>query len=626
LTLVAALLFALATVDPAVAQPPPNVVLIIGDDIGWTDFGFMESFRTLQTNQGELPIQDVVQTPNLDAIAASGVLFRNGHATASVCRASLRTLLSAGGLHSFQWTAMEQTLEAVPGIGPIPVRAESQYYRTLPRELGRLGCKSWEGGKMWEGTYEMAGFTHGLATEIGSIFRSVGDEFGRTDWNTASCGSTGAPGVPCPALAPFRQFLDGLDGECFFAWIAPTLPHLPYSAPEIYRAPYQALGLQSYEVGYLANVTWLDQVVGEVLEELDERGLRDETLIVYVSDNGWGLGLQFVPGSGRGKGTLYDVGFRTPVILHWPGHVPAGAVYDDLVSIADVVPTIYDYVGADEPPGQQGMSLRPRIEGGSPLGRTEVIGFHEGLGHFLRDDTWRYLRFLGDGHEELYRIDLDPYEQVDLAADHPELVASFGALVDEWMIERQTPGDRIEISGKLVSRTTGQPLVGSKLWIAGTRLNAIAGADGSFRIGPLPADLYLLGGQPRLSGLEGLGSSTFIPLPPGLVAGGLHLPLIADDPPAVPGNFTGRIEGTLQHPLGQPVAGETVKASGRVGGRIVAVYALTQPDGSYRIENLPAGNYRVTATVPRGHRRVAVPQVAVADGATVELDLVAERR
>src|SRR5262245_34159095 len=126
------LTFCLVLDDPgsALAQSPPNVVLIIGDDLGWTDLGFMESFRTHETNQGPMPIQDIVQTPNLDSIAAGGVVFRNGNSTASVCRPSLETLLSAGSLHSIQWTAMRQELLTVPGIQPLPFRAESQYYRT----------------------------------------------------------------------------------------------------------------------------------------------------------------------------------------------------------------------------------------------------------------------------------------------------------------------------------------------------------------------------------------------------------------------------------------------------------------------------------------------------------------
>src|SRR5262249_21497072 len=184
---------------PALAQGKPNVVLIIGDDLGWTDVGFMESFRTLETNQGPMPIQDIVQTPNLDSIAAAGVVFRNGNTTSSVCRSSLQTLLSAAGLHSIQWKAMLQELDMLPGIPPLPFREDVKYHRTLPRELGRLGYRAWEGGKMWEGTYAMAGFTDGLATAIGDLFHSVGDDFGRLDSDPPLCGSTKARSAQRPA-------------------------------------------------------------------------------------------------------------------------------------------------------------------------------------------------------------------------------------------------------------------------------------------------------------------------------------------------------------------------------------------------------------------------------------------
>jgi hypothetical protein len=94
----------------------------------------------------------------------------------------------------------------------------------------------------------------------------------------------------------------------------------------------------------------------------------------------------------------------------------------------------------------------------------------------------------------------------------------------------------------------------------------------------------------------------------------------------VPGTFGGRIEGTFEDELGHPLAGQTVKVSGRAGGRNVSVYTLTQPDGSYRAENLALASYRVTATVPAGYRRVITAGIPVVDGNPVSLDLVAEPR
>jgi uncharacterized sulfatase len=623
-TLLAALCVAAGITQVCLAQTPPNVVLIIGDDVGWPDHGFMPSPQTLPTNMGPMSVQAIVQTPNLDAIAASGVVFRNGYSTASICHPAHRTLLSAEGLHSYQWDALRQGLDSLPRISSIPFREEVQYFRTLPRELGRLGCKSWEGGKHWEGTYQEAGFTHGLATSIGGFNDPVGADFGRTGWDTAACGSTGAPGVACPALAPFRAFLDSLQGECFFAWVAPELPHVPYDAPAAYRQHYQQLGLSTDAVNYLANVTWLDQVVGEVVSELDARGLLEQTLIIYLSDNGWGLGFQTFAGQGKGKGTLYDLGFRTPIVFQWPGHVPDGAVHDDLVSLTDIVPTIYDYMGADSVPGQQGTSLRSRIEGGPPLDRTELIGSQYALGEFLRTDTWRYLRFASDGHEELYRIDNDPFEQVNLAAANPALLTTFEAHVDQWLVDRYTPPADVEITGQIFDRTSGAPLPGARVQLYGMRLNAITGPDGSFRMGPVPLDYYAMRRDRGLTDVWALGGPDPIVLPAASLVGGLNIPAFGTLVTPTTATFASRLEGTLADTLGAPLAGQTVKLSARTASGRVTVFAITQADGSYRAENLPAGLYRVKATAPPLHRRVALRDVAVGDSVRVHLDLLSE--
>jgi uncharacterized sulfatase len=400
----------------------PNVVLIIGDDFGWPYYGFADSPQTLTTTSGPVPVAAIVQTPNLDALAASGALFRNGYATASVCQPSMTTLLSASGLHPVQWDARRVGSEPARGDGPTD-DAGVPFDRTLPAELQRSGYRSWEGGKMWGGTFRDAGFTHGLATQRRPVlFGMPGSDFGRDRWDPATCGSTGDD-TPCPALDPLRDFLDEVDGEPFFVWFAPMLPHKPYDAPPEYKRPLARLGLARHEVYYLANVRWFDELVGELLRELDARRLRDDTLIVYLSDNGWGLGFQTVFGQGRGKGTPYDLGSRTPVMFSWPGRIPAGD-YPDLVLASDVPATILSYARVERPPGSMGLDLRARLEGGAPAGRTEIIQHH--LGDTVLARPWRFIRH-ADGREELYAIDVDPFEQVDRAAEHPRIVAEYRA-------------------------------------------------------------------------------------------------------------------------------------------------------------------------------------------------------
>jgi len=631
-------------VDSVAAQPSrPNIILIIGDDIGWPDYGFMPSPRTLNTNQGPLPINQLVQTPNLDALAAGGVLFRNTHVTASSCVPSLRTLLT--GMQPFQWDDTRTALDALPQITlpPPPFmfpRVEGEHFRTLPKDLGAVGYKSWAGGKYWEGTFDMGGFTHGLATTLGTYFIPDSWLFGRTGWDPALCGADGDPDIPCPALDPLREFLDEVQGDPFFVWFAPALPHAPYTAPRNFHEPYEALGLTTCaafdcwgncencanEVNYLANVAWLDSLIGELIAELEARDLREDTLLIYIADNGWGLNYQFFSTTGKGKWTLYELGFRTPLIINWPGHVPAGATYDDLISSVDVAPTIADYAGVDTPPEQRGMSLRERIEGGPSLGRTEVIGFYEGVGHYLRTHTWRYLRFASDDHEELYQIDVDPFEDNNVAAQNPELVAQFAAMVDDWEAEHRTPPDRVEITGRMLHPTTNEPMTGSQLKLdnGSVQLISIVGPDGWFRFGPVEMGSYVIRAGANAMNLEWIGTGDPVPAAVPIGAGGTFLNLTGTQNVAIPGPFGAQIRGTLTAAGGAPLPDVPIEVSGLKGCDVVRTIVTTQADGSYRTENLPFTTYTVKATSPPGYENVIVAGVAVDALDVFVQDLVAQ--
>jgi uncharacterized sulfatase len=633
----------LLDVAPPVAaqQARPNIVLIIGDDHGWPDSGFMPSPRTIGTNQGFLPINQVVQTPNLDALAAQGVTFRNAYSTASVCVPSLRTALSAAGLQPFQWMETRAALDALPQLsfppGPLYYpRTEVEHFRTVPKELRHAGYKSWEAGKMWEGTFGQAGFTHGLATDHGEFLAPRGHLFGREGWDPALCGPTAAPGASCPALDPLRVFLDEVEGEPFFLWFAPMLPHTPFldpqhpgpplNPPQNFLDPYLALGLGSCtnlpwccpslnwycnQLGYLANVSWLDAVIGELVDELDSRGLRDDTLLIYFSDNGW----DWSANPPKGKLTLYDLGFRTPMIFNWPGHVPAGVSYDDLVSVTDVPRTVFDYAGVDPLPEQQGLSLRARVEGGPPVPRSEIIVRYEDDdgGHFLRTDTWRYLRFSADGHEELYQIDIDPFEVVDVAAQNPGLVAAFGAMVDQWEIDRQTPPARLEIAGRALDPVTTAPLVCSEVQLVGGPfpLISLVGQDGFFRFGPIDLASYQLQPSARITAVDWLGTPSPVPAAVPLGVSGHYLNVTATQTKAITTLTGAQIRGTLTTVSGAALPGVRIDVRGAIGCDSVRTQTVTQPDGSYRAENLPLTTYSITADSPPGYQDVAVTGVVV---------------
>jgi hypothetical protein len=417
------------------------------------------------------------------------------------------------------------------------------------------------------------------------FFPSGGATFGRAGWSTTTCGSTAVGATPCPALDPLRDFLDGVGGQPFFAWFAPMLPHVPYDAPPAYRAPLVALGLASYEVDHLSSIRWFDELLGELLLELDRRGLRDDTLIIYAADNGWGLGFQSVAGSGRGKGTLYDLGFRTPIIVNQPGVVPAGGRYDDFVSLSDLPATILDYAGVPIPAHSTGSSLRSRVSGGAPIGRAGLVMFAPADGAAWVDDQWRYLRF-DDGSEELYRIDLDPWEQNDLAAQHPELLAQFGALVEARRAELTTFPQVVEAVGR-VQDANGQAIAGGRLAAAGGphTIHALTGADGWFRFAGLDAPSGI-----RIRPSKGIAGPLLLdavwPIQNAFTLPGLFHPIVAFANRPLTAPLGGSISGRVLDPTGAPIPDAKIRVFVRVPEGRVRLTTISQADGSYAFENL----------------------------------------
>jgi uncharacterized sulfatase len=321
----------------------PNIVLVIADDQAWNDFGFMGSAYA--------------RTPNIDRLAAEGTLFTHGFNTASVCRPSLRTLLT--GLHPHQWRHRAIELR---NRGIVAPDAELiRHFATLPRILAERGYASFEGGKFWEADHLSAGFTHGM--------QAPGDD--------PSWGGQGRY-LGREPMTPLYDFIDENRASPFFIWFAPMLPHYPHDPPRSIVSTFDDTSVSPTARLYYANIVRLDDLVGELLERLDATGLRERTLVVLLADNGWDqtpdhlrAGIEDGP---RGKKTIYEIGFRTPIILHWPGRIRGGERRGELVSTVDVFPTLLDYAGASAPPDRPGHSLRPLLEGGAAWPRKSVIG------------------------------------------------------------------------------------------------------------------------------------------------------------------------------------------------------------------------------------------------------------
>jgi uncharacterized sulfatase len=397
-------------VTPAAAQP--NVVLIVGDDQAWTDFGFMG--------------HKIIQTPHLDKLAAESAVFPNGYVPTSLCRASLATLLT--GLYAHQHKICCN--DPPDGVDRTTMHPFIQNAPAVPRLLKAAGYRSLQTGKYWEGHYANAGFTHGMTTK------------GRH-------GDTGLV-IGRQTMQPIYDFIDASKGQPFFLWYAPMLPHEPHNPPERLLKKYAAEGRHEKLARYMAMCEWFDETCGELLAYLDKKGLRDNTLVVFVIDNGW---IQetgparttrgwFAP---KSKLSPYDGGVRTPVLLRWPGRTKPGR-YDDLVSTIDLAPTILTACGVKPPEQLPGLSLLEVAGGKGRLARKAVFGeiyLHTSVDidrpalnlthRWVRQGDWKLI--LSEDKKspaELYDLAQDPFEEKNRAAESPNRVRELSQVLDGW--------------------------------------------------------------------------------------------------------------------------------------------------------------------------------------------------
>ncbi|HEY3967107.1 MAG TPA: sulfatase [Planctomycetaceae bacterium] len=409
---IALVLVASTRANAAAAERPPNVVMIVADDQGWTDFGFMG--------------HKIVRTPRLDKLAAESAAFPNGYVPTSLCRASLATLLTGMYAHQHKICCNDPP----DGVDRAAMHPFIKQAPALPRLLGEAGYRSFQTGKFWEGHFSNAGFTAGMTNK----------------------GRHGEEGLVIgrETMQPIYDFISGDPGKPFFVWYAPMLPHEPHNPPARLLEKYTVEGRNLKLAKYYAMCEWFDETCGELLDWLDQHKLRDNTLVVFVVDNGW---IQetgevrttrgnFAP---KSKLSPYDGGLRTPVLLRWPGHTRPGR-YEDLVSTIDIVPTILSACGVTPPKVMPGLSLLDTAAGKEKLARDAVFGeifVHTAVNletpalnlthRWARAGDWKLISFEEEPvHIELYNVRTDPFEERNIASEHSDRVAELQKRISDW--------------------------------------------------------------------------------------------------------------------------------------------------------------------------------------------------
>ncbi len=449
----------------------PNLVLIIADDMAWDDLGCYG--------------HPAIQTPNIDKLAKEGMRFTRAFLTASSCSPSRASLITGRYPHS---TGAEQL------HWPLP--PEQETVSELLREAGY-----WTGAA---GKWHLGDAVRGRFDEVREVDESgfqlpAGDTAGKFVETGVGDEKSG-----CHEWVPLLR--DRPKDKPFFLWLAALDPHRPYDEgileaphrPEDVRvAPYH---LDTPEVRhdytlYYDEITRLDRFVGLVMEELEAQGIAEETLVLFISDNG-----RPFP---RDKTSVYDSGIRTPWIVRWPGQVEAGSVCESLVSSVDIAPSFLELAGAPRAKTMEGVSFLPLLD--DPTASIRECAFAEKNWHDYEDHSravrgmrFKYIRnyfndlpgtppadaVRGDTFqtmlkleeegklteaqrmfivaprpkEELFDAEADPHEILNLAGDpkHADVLEELRAALANW--EKET-GDRVpELrTADEFDRITGNP-------------------------------------------------------------------------------------------------------------------------------------------------------------------------
>ncbi len=405
------------------AAERPNVILILSDDQGFTDYGFMG--------------HKVVRTPNLDRMASQSLLYTRGYVM-PVCSPSLACLLTGKLPHAHGITGNDLTKAAAdaakaagaPGRAPLSRKLLANSL-LLPKALTAAGYLTFQTGKLWNVTAEEVGFTSGMTNAEGR-HGGAGLDIGRK------------------TMQPIFDFIAKAQSEKkpFFVWYAPMMPHLPHNPPAEYLAHYQGKGLSPQAEKYYGMVEWFDKTCGDLDGYLAQQHLAENTVILFLTDNGWDA-----EQGNRAKLSPYEMGIRTPIFVRWPGKVTARRDEETLASIIDLVPTILKVSGVAVPPELPGLDLLDRA---AMTARKTV--FVEAYTHNIADldappkslvtqvviHGWSKLLLPGPVRPdqaytsapkaiELFDLKSDPLEKKDLAAERADEVDRLKALQQaEW--------------------------------------------------------------------------------------------------------------------------------------------------------------------------------------------------
>ena len=449
------LAFFMGTVLSTNATKFPNIILILADDLGWKDVGFMGN--------------TVIETPNLDQLASSGMIFTRGYSAAPTCtptRASIMTGKYPGDLKMYA---------VIPSLKPIPewdygvprgdnydyFNTGSRYDRevtsrsylpleekTIAEYLKEEGYRTCYLGKWHMGHQPYHPIYQGFDKQIGTT--NYGSpptyffpyETMRNSQRRAieDLNKEGKPGeyLTDRLTDEAISFIQKNRNHPFFISLNYHNPHSPYYAKGELKAYYKQIkGLNGRDAVYAAMIHTMDQNIGRLMNAITDTGLRKETLIIFTSDNGGVGSLSYLKPLRGHKGNLYEGGIRVPVIFSFPGKIVPGINEQFPVSSIDYLPTILAFAGVsnvDE--SVRGVNLLPGLSGQQLFENRKLFWHFPQLemDRVVREGDYKLIMNSESGQKELYNLVEDPSETNNLIEQNPEKVKRLEQLMESFLI------------------------------------------------------------------------------------------------------------------------------------------------------------------------------------------------
>lgn len=409
------------TTSLEVNTQPPNIIFIISDDQSWTDYSFIGNKN--------------IETPRLDKFASESLTFTRGYVPTSLCSPSLASIITG------QYPKNHGILGNDVVYKRVKDRSENRKNRTeaykpmiphfeklttLPDLLKEKGYLSFQTGKWWHGNYKIGGFDYGMThgdPNTGGRHGDYGLEIGRKGLDT------------------INSFVDlALEKKKpFFLWYAPFLPHTPHNPPKRLFEKYLKKTDSENLAKYWAMCEWFDETCGQLLDIIDNKDLTDNTIIIYVCDNGWAQNPNKSGYMKNSKRAPYDLGMRTPIMYKWAGKIKPKTDTVSVVSSIDMVPTVLDILGIEVPNDLPGINVLDVEQ----LQNRDVI-FGEIYAHDFEtiESSLYYNIAISDPYKliipdsvrkkdediQLFNIHEDPFEKNNIAESNPEKV---GQLIDK---------------------------------------------------------------------------------------------------------------------------------------------------------------------------------------------------